>query len=249
MRRLAIMLVAVAGLTAACGGASHSSTTTHTSAASAEQTRLLSQLRSSLEDPSSPVANVRDLDECIVEQARGLPLASLRKLAGVNATTSVTDPLVARCVAQGKGLAWVRGVIADVVAGKLPPPIPAAFSRCVVAGVGTLTPAQLAEALNQGATGNEAYSQRLGQRLALDCVKQPAIFEQWRKLWVAAINRSLNGRHLPTAFVQCVLGKAGQISPTALVKLVQSGTAAETTYGEKLGRECRSSLSGSTLSG
>jgi hypothetical protein len=41
-----------------------------------------------------------------------------------------------------------------------------------------------------------------------------------------------------------VLGKAGQISPTELVNLVGAGTAAETAYGEKLGRECRSSLSG-----
>jgi hypothetical protein len=243
MRRLTLILVGLLSLSA-CGGASHSSSTTRTSAASAEQTRLLSELRAGLEDPTSPVANVRDLDECIVQQAKRLPLASLRKLASANAGTADTNPLVARCVAQGKGLSWVRGVIANVVGGKLPPPIPANFSTCVVAGVNQLTPAQLAAALNKGATGDQSYSRKLGQRIALDCIQKPAVFAQWRKLWVAEIRRSLQGHHLPAPFVQCVLGKAGQIGAKPLVKLVQSGTGAETAYGEKLGRECRASVSG-----
>ncbi|HET6870016.1 MAG TPA: hypothetical protein VFH80_29145 [Solirubrobacteraceae bacterium] len=243
------MIVILVGLLSlsACGGSSHSSTsssTTHTAAANPEQTRLLSELRSGLEDPSSPVANVRDLDECIVQQAKRLPLASLRKLAAGDVGTGDTDPLVARCVAQGKGLSWVRGVVAGVVAGKLTPPIPDAFRKCVVAGVGTLTPAQLSAALNQEATGNQALSQRLGRRLALTCIKKPGIYEQWRKLWVGEIRSSLNGRQLPASFVQCVLHKAGQIGATDLIKLVQAGSAAETAYGEKLGRACRSSLSG-----
>jgi hypothetical protein len=228
----------------ACGGASHSSSTTRTAAANPEQTRLLSQLRSGLEDPTSPVANVRDLDECIVQQAKHLPLASVRKLAAGSVGTADTNPLVARCIAQGKGLSWVRGTIADVVAGKLPPPIPAAFHKCVVAGVGKLTPAQLAASLNKSAAGDQSYSRRLGQRIALDCVQKPPVFKVWRKLWVADIRRSLNGRHLPAAFVQCVLDKAGKIGATELVKLVQAGSAAETAYGEKLGRACRASLSG-----
>jgi hypothetical protein len=243
VRRLILALVALFGVSA-CGGASSSSSTTHTAAANPEQTRLLSELRSGLEDPSSPVANVRDLDECIVQQAKRLPLASLRKLAGGDVGTGDTDPLVARCVAQGKGLGWVRGVVANVVAGKLTPPIPDAFRKCVVAGVDTLTPAQLSAALNQEATGNQALSRQLGRRLALTCIKKPAIYGQWRKLWVAEIRRSLNGRHLPAAFVQCVLHKAGQIGATDLIKLVQAGSAAETAYGEKLGRACRASLSG-----
>jgi hypothetical protein len=243
-----LVIAIVVGLLAlsACGGNSHdsSASTTRTSASSAERTRLLSQLRAGLEDPSSPVANVRDLDECIVQQGQSLPLAKLRKLTSGNVDTADTDPLVARCVAQGKGLTWVRGVIANAVAGKLPAPIPDSFSKCVVAGVGTLTPAQLAAALDQEATGNQAYSRRLGQRLALACVEKPAVFGQWRKLWVAEIRQSLNGRHLPASFVQCVLGKARQIGAAELIKLVQAGTAAETAYGEKLGRECRPSLSG-----
>jgi hypothetical protein len=241
-----LILVALFSLSA-CGGASsssQSSSTTHTTAANPEQTRLLSQLRAGLEDPSSPVANVRDLDECIVQQAKGLSPASLRKLAAGDVGTADTDPLVARCVAQGKGLNWVRGVVANVVAGKLTPPIPDAFRKCVVAGVGTLTPAQLAAALKQEATGNQALSRRLGRRLALSCIKKPAIFAQWRKLWVAEIRRSLNGRDLPAAFVACVLDKAGKIGATELVKLVQAGSAAETAYGEKLGRACRPALSG-----
>jgi hypothetical protein len=243
------VIAIVVGLFAlsACGSSSHSTSsstsTTRTSATSAERTRLISQLRSGLEGPSSPVANVRDLDECIVQQAQGLQLAKLRQLAAANVDTADTDPLLAKCVAQGKGLSWVRGVIANVVAGKLPAPIPASFRKCVVAGVGTLTPAQLAAALNQGATGNQALSRQIGRRLALGCIKKPAVFAQWRNLWLVGIRRSLNGRQLPAAFVQCVLGKAAQIAPNELVKLVQSGTAAETAYGEKLGRECRSSLS------
>lgn len=258
-----LVIALVVGLLAlsACGSGSHSpasgsgsgsppasgsgstSSTTGTAASSPERTRLVSQLRSGLEDASSPVANVRDLDECIVQQASDLPVANLRKLAAADVNASDTDPLLARCVAQGKGLTWVRGVIADAVAGKLPAPIPETFSKCVVAGVGTLTPAQLAAALNHEAGGNQAYSQQIGRRLALACVEKPAVFAQWRKLWVGEIRGSLNGRHLPSAFVRCVIGKAGRIGPTELIQLVQSGTAAETAYGEKLGRECRSSLS------
>lgn len=246
------MIVILVGLLSlsACGGSSHSSTsstgssTTHTAAANPEQTRLLSALRSGLEDPASPVANVRDLDECIVQQAKRLPLATLRKLASGNVDTSDTDPLVARCVAQGKGLSYVRGVVANAVAGKLNPPIPAFFRKCVVAGVGTLSPAELATALNTEGAGRQDYSRRLGRRLALACVKKPAVYREWRKVWVGQIRSSLNGRHLPAAFVQCVLDKAGQIGATELLNLVQAGPAAETAYGEKLGRACRPSLSG-----
>ncbi len=245
MRLVIAILVGLLAVTACGGGASHTSSTTRTSAASAERTRLVSELRASLEAPESPVANVRDLDECIVGEARALPLATLRKLAtATNVSTSDTNPLVARCVVQGKGLTWVRGVIAGVVAGKLPALVPTEFRKCVVAGVDKLTPAQLAAALNKGANGNQDYSRRLGQRIALDCIKQPHVYAQWRKLWVDGIRRSLAGRNLPTAFTQCVLDKAGQIGATELVKLVQSGSAAETAYGEKLGRECRSTLSG-----
>jgi hypothetical protein len=163
------VVVIVVGLlgVSACGGASPGSSTTHTAAANPEQARLLSELRSGLEDPGSPVATVRDLDECIVQEAKNLPLATVRRLVGANPGAAVADPLVARCVAQGKGLSWVRGTIADVVAGKLPPPIPAAFSKCVVAGVGRLTPAQLAASLN-GSAGGQSDSRRLGQRIALD---------------------------------------------------------------------------------
>jgi hypothetical protein len=243
------MILILAGLlsVSACGGSSNSSTsssTTHTTAANPEQTRLLSELRSSLEDPASPVANVRDLDECIVQQAGRLPLASLRKLATGDVGIADTNPLVARCVAQGKGLSWVRGVVANVVAGKLGAQVPAVFRKCVVVGVGALTPAQLATALNRGATGNSSYAGKLGQQIALACVKKPAVFAPWRKLWVSEIRSSLNGRHLPTTFVQCVLNKAGQIGATDLIKLVQAGSAAETAYGEKLGHACRPSLSG-----
>jgi hypothetical protein len=245
VRRLIVILVGLLSVSA-CGGSSHgsSSGTTHAAAANPEQARLLSELRSGLEDPASPVANVHDLDECIVQQAKRLPLATLRRLASGDVGTSDTDPLVARCVAQGNGLSYVRGVVANAVAGKLNPPIPEVFRKCVVAGVGALTPAQLAAALNHEATGDQGYARQLGRRLALECVKKPAIFGQWRKLWVSEIRGSLNGRHLPAAFVQCVLNKAGQIGATELIKLVQAGSAAETAYGEKLGRACRPSLSG-----
>jgi hypothetical protein len=243
VRRAIMILVGLFGVSA-CGGASHDSSTAHSTAASPEQTRLLAQVRSGLEAPSSPVATVHDLDDCIVQQAKRLPLATLRKLASGNVGIADTNPLVARCVAQGKGLSWVRGVVADVMASKLAAPVPAVFRKCVVAGVGTLTPAQLAAALDKGAAGNQAYAGRLGQQIALACVKKPAVFGPWRRLWVADIRRSLNGRNLPSAFVQCVVDKAAKIGATELVKLVQAGPAAESAYGGKLGRACRPSLRG-----
>jgi hypothetical protein len=242
-RHVILLLVCGLGLSA-CGGGGSSSTTSRTSAASAEQTRLISELRSALEAPGSPVANVHDLDECIVAQAARLPVAGLRKLAASDVSPSATNPLVARCVARGKGLSWVRGIIAGVVAHGLAPPIPGGFSKCVVAGVDKLTPAQLAAALEKSSGGDQTYSRQLGRRLALACVQNPAIFVQWRKLFLDEIRRSLQGHHLPAAFVQCFLGKAEQISATQLIKLVQAGTAAETAYGQKLGRECRSAVRG-----
>lgn len=149
---------------------------------------------------------------------------------------------MARCVAQGKGLEFFRGVIADVVSGKLPPPIPAAFTSCVAAGVNRLTPAQLAAALNQSATGSQGYSRRIGQQVASACVQKPAVYAQWRKMWVSTLRHILNGHHLPAAYVNCVLRKASQISPLELVKLGQSGSVAETAYGNKLGHECQAAV-------
>jgi hypothetical protein len=152
------------------------------------------------------------------------------------------NPLLARCVSSGKGLSWVRGVIAGVVAGKLPAPIPADFTRCVVAGVNTLTPRQLAAALNQGATGDQSYSRQLGQRVGVACAQKPTIFAHWRAMWVSGIRRSLQGHKLPARFVQCVLGKAGQIGAGPLMGLLQSGPAAQNAYGQRLGAECRAAL-------
>lgn len=245
MKRLALIILAVTGMTAsACGGSSPSTTTTRTSAAQAERTRLESQLRASLEAPTSPTADVQDLDSCIVEQAGRLPLANLRTLAGSSVSVSVTDPLLARCVAQGKGLSFVRGAIADVVAGKLPPPVPAAFSNCVVAGVNRLTTAQLAAAFNSDATGSQASSRRIGQQLSLACIEKPAVFAQWRRLWIAGVKHVLAGQHLPAAYANCIVAKAAQIRPLELVKLGQSGSKAEKAYGHNLGRECQAAVGG-----
>ncbi len=242
-RRLALTLVCMVGLSA-CGGSSHSSTTTRTTAAQVERTRLVSSLRASLETPTSPTASVPDLDNCIAQEASGLPLASLRTLASASATTAITDPLLARCVAKGKGVEFVRGVITDVVAGKLPPPVPALFSSCVEAGVNQLTPAQLALALNRSATGSQAYSRQIGQRISVACIQKPAVFAQWRKGWIGGIRSVLNTHHLPAAYVNCVLGKAAQIRPLQLVGLGRSGSPAETAYGKKIGHECQAAVGG-----
>jgi hypothetical protein len=138
----AAMAIGLLDLTACGGGgASKTSSTTRTSAASAERTRLESQLRSTLESPTSPVAAAPDLDECLVQQAGALPLASLRELSSSDTNVGrQAAPLVARCMSQGKGVTWFRGVIARSVAGRLTPPIPAAFDKCVLAGVNHLAP-------------------------------------------------------------------------------------------------------------
>jgi hypothetical protein len=229
----------------ACGGGAGSSTagsktsTTRTAAASPERARLESALRASLEAPSSQLAGARDLDECVVQQASALPLASLRKLATAQTDRLVADPLLARCVARGKGVSWIRGAIAASVAGNLPSSTPPRFSHCMIAGVDQLTPAQLAAALQEGANGDESYSVRLGRRIALGCLGQPGVFGEYRKLFLSGIRATLERRHLPPAFVQCVLNKAGKMSPQTLTKLIEGGSAVENTYGQKLGRECR----------
>jgi hypothetical protein len=236
-----VIVLGLLGL-GSCGG-STSSTTTSTSPSSAERTRLESELRSSLEAPTSELASARDLDDCVVQQASRLPLASLRKLVTAETDRPVADPLLARCVAQGKGLTWIRGTIATEAAGKLPPSTPPAFTRCMIAGVDALTPAKLAAALQNGASGDQTYSVRLGQRIALQCIQQPGLFEQYRKVLVSGIRQTLQGRHLPTAFVQCVLNKANRISPAQLTTLVQGGPGVQNAYGEKLGRACRAAPS------
>jgi hypothetical protein len=239
------VVIGLVGLSACGGGSSKSSSATHTSTASAERTRLESQLRSTLESPTSPVAAARDLDECLVGQAGSLPLATLHELASSDANVGrQAAPLVAHCMSQGKGVTWFRGVIAGSVAGRLAPPIPAAYNKCVVTGVGRLSPQQLATALSRATAGEGSYARRLGRNIGFSCVQKPAVFAQFRKLWLGGIRHSLQGHHLPAAFTQCVLTKAGQIGPTQLIKLLQAGSAAETAYGQKLGRECRSALTG-----
>jgi hypothetical protein len=233
----------------ACGGGGGSTTgsnaagsktsPTRTTAASPERTRLESALRASLEAPGSQLAGARDLDECVVQQSSALPLTSLRKLVTAQSDRPVADPLLARCVAQGKGVSWIRGAIAASVAGNLPPSTPPRFSHCMIAGVDRLTPAQLAAALQKGANGDESYSVRLGRRIALGCVQAPGVFDEYRKLFLSGIRATLERRHLPPAFVQCVLNKAGAMSPKTLATLIQGGSAVENAYGQKLGRECR----------
>jgi hypothetical protein len=237
--------IGLLGLGGCGGGGSKSSTTTHTSAASAERTRLESHLRSTLESPTSPVAAAPDLDACLVQQAGALPLATLRELATSNADLDPqAQTLLARCMSQGKGVAWFRGVIASSVSGRLAPPIPAAFGKCVLAAVNQLSPRQLATALSRDTAGDNSYARGLGRNLGFGCLQKHSVFVQLRKLWLDGIRKSLQGHNLPAAFTRCALTKAAQIGPNELIKLVQAGSAAETAYGEKLGRACRSAITG-----
>jgi hypothetical protein len=234
-----VIVLGLLGLGACGGGAGSTTTTTRTSAASPERTHLESELRSSLEAPSSPLAGARDLDECVVQQASTLPLTSLRRLVTAQTDRPVADPLLARCVEQGKGVSWMRGAIAASVAGNLPSSTPPKFTHCMIAGVDGLTPAQLAAALRKGATGDESYAVRLGRGIALGCVQQPGVFEEYRKMFLSGIRATLQRRHVPPAFVQCVLDKAGRMSPQTLAMLIQGGSTVENAFGQKLGRECR----------
>ncbi len=193
-----------------------------------------------MESTQSTVAGIGDLEDCIVQNAGELPLAQLRAVALPQVASSVTDPLVAHCVASGKGVSVVRQAIANVVAGKLPAPIPASFARCVVSGVHTLTAVQLARAINSSSTTDQAYARQLGQRLALACIRRPAVFAAWRRLWLVSVRNSLRqGRQLTPAFRQCVYQKASHVKPNQLIKLMQGGLTAQTGYGRHLGELCR----------
>ena len=235
-----MIAAALLGLTA-CGG-SGSSSSTRTSAASAERTRLETQLRSSLEAPGSELAGARDLDECVVQQANGLPLASLRTLVTAPTDRPVADPLLARCVAQGKGLSWIRGAIAGAAAGALSPSTPPSFTHCMVAGVDQLTAAQLSAALQSAATGDQSASLRLGQGVALACVQKPGIFEIYRGFVVSGIRNSLQRRHLPPAYERCLLKKAGETSPRQLATIIEGSPGVSKAFGEKLAQGCRAAL-------
>ncbi len=147
-------------------------------------------------------------------------------------------------MAQGKGVSWFRGVLAGEVAGRLASPIPAAYDKCIAAGVKQLSAQQLATAVSRSTTGDASYARQLGRSIGFGCLQKPAVFAQFHKLWLSGIRKSLQGHHLPAAFVQCVVAKAAQIGPSQLSKLVQAGSASESKYGEKLGRECRSTVTG-----
>jgi len=241
-RLLVLGLAAVIPLSACGGGGSHatSSPSTSSPAPPPERTRLLTQVRSNLQASLSMMPEVTDLEDCVVGEAGKLPLSQLRVVASPRAGSSVTDPLLAHCVALGKGLEFVRGAIADVVAGKLPAPVPASFTRCVVAGVHALSAAALARAIDSSSSTGQAYARGVGERLALGCIRRPAVFAAWRRLWIGRVRRSLQaGRRLTPAFRTCALHKASNITAAQLIKIVQGGPAAETGYGRHLGELCR----------
>jgi hypothetical protein len=224
-----------------CGSSGKHSTT---SAASAERTRLIAQLRTMLEGPSSPLAGAPDLDACVLHQANGLPLRTVRILASSQPDRAVADPVLARCVAQGKGLSFFRRQISTSATGQLQASASPRFLRCMAGGVDRLSPAQLAAALNKQATGDQTYALRLGQGIALGCIQQPGIFEQYRKQWLIGLRGGLERRHAPPAFVRCVVNKASHIGPAELTKLLQASPADENAFGQKLGRECHAGPSG-----
>lgn len=241
-QRLPVLaLVAVLGLSACGGSSSHTASTRSTSAptSSPERTNLLAQLRANMESTQSTVAGVSDLEDCIVQQAGELPLPQLRAVASPQVASSVTDPLVAHCVASGKGASVVRHAIAEVVAGRLPAPVPANFTNCILSGVHTLSATQVARAINSSASADQAYARDVGERLALACIRRPAVFASWRRVWIGGVRHSLQqGRQLTPAFRRCVLQKAAHITPDELIKLVRGGPPAQTGYGRHLGELC-----------
>jgi hypothetical protein len=187
-RLLVLASVAVLGLSA-CGGSSSHTASTRTASGSTSapgsspgRTKLLAELRANMESTQSTVAGVSGLEDCIVQQAGKLPLSQLRAVASPQVASSVTDPLVAHCVAAGKGVSVVRHAIAEVVAGRLPAPVPANFTKCILSGVSTLSAAQLARAINSSAGADQAYARDIGERLALACIQRPAVFASWRRV-------------------------------------------------------------------
>ena len=62
------------------------------------------------------------------------------------------------------------------------------------------------------------------------------MFEEYRELFPSGIRATLQRRHVPPAFAQCVLDKAGRMSPQTLAMLIQGGSAVENAFGQKLGR-------------
>ena len=241
-RLLLLAVVGALGVSACGGGSSHTASTGSTSATttSGERTKLLAQLRANMNASETTVTGVSDLEDCIVEEANKMSLSQLRVVASPNVASSVTDPLVAHCVALGKGLSFVRQEIANVVAGKLPAPIPKSFATCVASGVHTLTAAQLARAINGSSSADQVYARALGRRLALACIRHRAVFASWRRVWLLSVRHSLaQGRQLTPAFRQCVYAKASHITPDQLIKLVQGGLTAQTGYGRHLGELCR----------
>jgi hypothetical protein len=154
--------------------------------------------------------------------------------------------VLARCVAQGKGLSWIRRQVAVSATGQLKTSAGVGgtqFLNCMVDGVDHLSASQLAAALNSEATGDQTYSIHLGKRIALACIQKPGIFEQYRRRWLTGLRKTLEQRHLPPAFVQCVVNKAEHIRPAELTKLFQATTAEQNAYGQKLGRACRGAAS------
>jgi hypothetical protein len=226
---LLLVPVLALGLTA-CGGQS-------------ERTRLLSQLRTDMHQ-SAPMGVYSDgaltlrvtpgLVNCLVAQAKPLPVSELRQLASANPSRALVLPLLAHCVARGYGAAGVQAAVVQAVSAQLPPELPAVFRTCVEAKVASLSHAQLAQ-IFMAASRSQTAAQNYGAGLGMSCLRDhPAVV---RQLVIVGMRRAMAGSTLPPAFGQCMIGQVEKVPVSELLALLAGGSAAtDQAAGNALGR-------------
>jgi hypothetical protein len=225
-----LVIAAVALGAAGCGGSSSSSK---------ERAQLLDrisgQLNSSLTAP--------DLSNCVLAQLRKQSNTQLRQVANAGqnpdpATRRLVFGFAAGCVAQGNGSDAIHGAIVSSFQARASSSIPPVLSDCVLEKVKGIPDSELASVVRQAEVSQAAEEQsgrQLGIGLAHQCLQQPQVLSALRQRFVTQVKVGLRSRSLSSAFQNCVVAKAQQVSASEIEQIALDPSTAG-ARGQALGQ-------------
>jgi hypothetical protein len=228
-----LLLLAAALLVAGCGSSSSNNN-------SAERDKLVKEVQSQLQGSSVPA----DLGACVGQQAKGLPIDQLRKVAhsGANpdpATKKIAIGLVTDCIKQGKGISVLHQLIVQSIKANASSSLPPAFTSCIIQKANQTTPAQLSNLISQYANGStaaaETQAKQVGVGLAHQCLGDPGVITALRSVFIEPIKKAFETSSYSKAFKDCVLKKAQEF-PAAKLKQAALNPSGATALGEAFGR-------------
>jgi len=234
---LSVTVIAAVALGAAgCGGSSSSSK---------ERAQLLgrisSELNSSLAAP--------DLSNCVVAQLRKQPIAQLQQVANAGqnpspATRRLVFGFAAGCVAQGHGSDAIHAAIVSSFQARASSSIPPVLSSCVLDKVKAIPDSQLANVVSRAEVSQAAEEQsgsQLGVGLAHQGRQRPQVLGALRQRFISQVTVGLRSRSLSSAFQNCVVGKARQVSASEIEQIALDPSTAGArgqALGQAWAKEC-----------